>query len=534
MASPSTTRLHVTPLTPNLLATVLPASIRSSATDISFHSILTFPENSYGYLTLPTPEAEKFRKKMDGSMLKGKRFRVETARPPKRQRDENTNDEADPKAVSNKSSKKQKTEDNIIDGYELTDRQVKRGWTESTEAKKERRKGEKRKREEEKRKTKIQPKSKYSDKPECLFRTKVPPNRPAATDDKKSKKKKNSKESVVHEFANTISHPTFVRFGMEGVSPSATFEEGKGWVDDKGNLKEPASDRIRTDQYRPGQVPGAKEKRKPIKVPHPEDTQPPNPKGKATSSPKEATSESEDESEDWTSSSGGSSSDESTSDPESDDNSPSISSDESDVSESDTMEQKPAPSYKDNKPTVSIEAEKDQGVEDDEKINQDDSLGEATNEQPSTEVHPLEALFRRPPPDSAEPKPPLESSKQFSFFGNNDDIESEEEDLDATGPFTPFTTRDMQERGLRSAAPTPDTALASRHIQWNESEDEEDDIHNSPVPTSGKSDNEESGFAKWFWDNRGDNNRAWKKRRREAAKEERQRENRRKGMKGKS
>lgn len=529
MASPTTTRLHVTPLTPELLATILPASIRSSATDISFHSVLTFPENTYGYLTLPTAEAEKFRKKMDGSMLKGKKFRVETARPHKRQRDEIKNDEADSKPVSNKSSKKQKTENNVIDGYELTDRQVKRGWTESTEAKKERRKGEKRKREEEK-KTKIQPKSKYSDKAECLFRTKVPPNRPATTDDKKSKKKKkNSRESVVHEFANTISHPTFVRSGAEGVAPSATFEEGKGWVDDKGNLKEPASDRIRTDQHRPGQVPGAKEKRKPIKVPPPEDTQPTNFKAKAVPSTKEAASESEDESGDWTSSSGESSSDESTSDSESDDNSSSSSSDESDESESDAVEQKPGPSHKENKPTASIEAEED---EDNEERNQEESSREATDERTSTEVHPLEALFKRPPPDSAEPKPPLNT--QFSFFGNNDDIESEEEDQDATGPFTPFTARDMQERGLRSAAPTPDTALAGRHIQWNESEDEDEDLHDSPVPKSGKSGDEESGFAKWFWDNRGDNNRAWKKRRREAAKEERQRENRRTGMKGKS
>jgi hypothetical protein len=45
---------------------------------------------------------------------------------------------------------------------------------------------------------------------------------------------------------------------------------------------------------------------------------------------------------------------------------------------------------------------------------------------------------------------------------------------------------------------------------------------------------EDSEFTKWFWENRGDNNRAWKKRRRDAAKEQRQRENRRKGMKGKS
>lgn len=525
MTSPTTTRLHVTPLTPDLLATILPASLKSSASNISFHSIPTFPENTYGYLTLPTVDAEKLKKKMDGSMLKGKKFRVETARPQKRHRDE-TNPESDSKPVPNKSSKKQKTEDNVIDGYELTDRQVKRGWTESTDAKMERRKSEKRKGKEEK-KTKTQPKSKYSDKAECLFRTKVPPNRSAAADDKPSKKKKkSSKESVVHEFTNTLTHPTFVRSGAEGAAPSATFEQGKGWVDDTGNLKEPASDRIRSDQHRPGQVPGAKEKRKLVRVPLvEEETQPQKLKGKGLSSTKE---KSDDESEDWTSSSGGSSSDESSSDSESDDSTSSSSSDESDVSESEADEQKPAPSHQENKPTNSTEDEDDD--EDD-----DESSGEASSEQPSTDVHPLEALFKRRAPDSAGTKTSPEVNTRFSFFGNSDDIESEEEEKGTTGPFTPFTKRDIQERGLRSAAPTPDTAVADRHIQWNESEDEDDDLYKSPVRNSGISTkDEESGFAQWFWDNRGDNNRAWKKRRRDAAKEERQSENRRKGMKGKS
>ena len=38
---------------------------------------------------------------------------------------------------------------------------------------------------------------------------------------------------------------------------------------------------------------------------------------------------------------------------------------------------------------------------------------------------------------------------------------------------------------------------------------------------------EESTFRKWFYEHRGDNNRAWKKKRREAKKVQRQRENRR-------
>jgi len=40
---------------------------------------------------------------------------------------------------------------------------------------------------------------------------------------------------------------------------------------------------------------------------------------------------------------------------------------------------------------------------------------------------------------------------------------------------------------------------------------------------------EESPFAKWFWENRGENNRTWKRMRREAMRDKRKRENRRIG-----
>ena len=40
-----------------------------------------------------------------------------------------------------------------------------------------------------------------------------------------------------------------------------------------------------------------------------------------------------------------------------------------------------------------------------------------------------------------------------------------------------------------------------------------------------KGEKEESEFSKWFWEHRGETNRAWKRRKREAAKEKRQKEN---------
>lgn len=500
----ATTRLHITPLTPDLLPSVLPASLQSSATDISFHTLPTFPENNYGYVSLPTMEADKIKKKLHGSILKGKKFKVETARPEKkRDRDENEPGAGEPDSSSKKkSSKKRRAENGVLDGQELPEgRKVKRAWTESAEEKQERRKEEKKQRKEEK-KAKAQVKSKYSEKDECLFRTQVPPNKSSIADekqDKKSKKKKPAKEVVVHEFENTVTHPSFLRSGTEGTAPAATFEEGKGWLDDSGNVKETASDRIKSSQYRPGQVPGAKEKKKS--------------KSQKSAKKSKPVEKEESESEDWTSSSGSS----------------------SDDSDSESEGSALGSSDKSHKQTEDKQNENQQSHSKTTSLDQDESSAE-TSEQPSTEVHPLESIFKRPAPDSSENKPAAEPNASFSFFGN-DDIESDEEHTGPVEPHTPFGKKDLENREQRSAAPTPDTGLVGRTINWNDSEaDAMDDESSIDTPASGKTGagGEETEFAKWFWENRGDNNRAWKRRRREAAKEERQRENRRKGMKGRS
>ncbi|EYE95931.1 uncharacterized protein EURHEDRAFT_443661, partial [Aspergillus ruber CBS 135680] len=505
--STATTRLHITPFNPDILSALLPPSLQPNATEISFHTLPTFPEKNYGYVTLPTMEAEKIKKKLHGSILKGKKFKVETARPQKeKELEPNVSDSgAERSNKEKKGSKKRKAGEDVLDGHELpSDRKVKRGWTESTDAKADRRKEEKKQRKEEK-KAKAQAKSKYTEKEECLFRTQLPPNKASVVgekQDKKSKKKKSS-ESVVHEFANTITHPKFIRSAAEDTTTTATYEEGKGWIDDTGNVKEPVNEKIKDSQYRPGKVAGAKEKRK---------SQSKESTKKAKLLPKE---ESE-ESGDWTSSSGSSSDD---SDSESE-NEPANTSNTSDKSSSnETKEEK-----KQSELATTIPSDGDESSE--------------TSEQPSSkEVHPLEALYKRSAPASSETKP-VEETNAFSFFENNNDIESEEEPTEPVAPQTPFAKEDIQARGLRSAAPTPDTGLVGRSIRWDEDGDEMDvDDESSidtPVLKKNGAEKEESDFAKWFWENRGDNNRAWKKRRREAAKEERQRENRRKGLKGKS
>ncbi|KAL6239402.1 hypothetical protein BDW75DRAFT_236590 [Aspergillus navahoensis] len=501
--SPATIRLHITPLNPELLPSVLPASIRSLASDISFHNIPTFPENNYGYVTLPTMEADKIKKKLNGSILKGRKFKVEPARPQKLQAagsdDQNfTSTNKPPPAMK---TKKRKAEENVLNGYELpSDRKVKRGWTESSADKTERRKKEKRSKDKEGKKAKTQLKSKYTEKQECLFRTKVPPNKSALAEEKSKKQsKKTSPESVVHEFAQTMTHPTFLRSNDGGNALTSTFEEGKGWVDEFGNLKESASERIRKDQYRPGQIAGHKEKPKKAKVKPVAETESTKKSSSHIAAVKEAEST---ESEDWTSSSGSSSESDTTDSEKDDDASCSSSESEAFALDLSTEEQRQAMT------SVSSKAEEPEASAKSGALPQGTST-EAIPQQASTEVHPLEALFKKPADQKSDVEPPT----QFSFFGQGDAESGEEEELPSNiAPLTPFTKRDLQDRGLRSAAPTPDTSQVAKIINWNAPEHsisaggEDNYFANSPVPKSGTGPKEESDFAKWFWENRGDNN----------------------------
>jgi hypothetical protein len=529
----TTVRLHISPLTPDILPVVLPPSLRQTATDISFHTIPTFPENGYGYITLPSMDAEKIKKKLNGSILKGRKFKVEAARPSKREWDPEDGDagaRSDEPKKEKKKSKKRKSEDkedDVLEGYELpSDRKVKRGWTEPS--KKDRRRAEKSKSKGDK-KEKPQAKSKYTEKEECLFRATIPPNRKSleAVDEKKAKKNKKGSENIVHEFAKATTYPSFLRESGEDAAPTTEFEDGKGWVDASGKVKEVASDKARKHDYHPGQKAGAKVKKSEVK--------------KLVK--KEKTPEPSSESEDWTSSSGSSSDESSDSDSEAE-----SSSDKSSDSSDDEANEKTVPTKETKNPAPASEnVSHDSSSESSSDSDSDSDMADGPaqgKEEPSTstqEVHPLEALFKRPAPESTEESAAPTPTAGFSFFGG-DDIESEDEQQPAEPqtPFTPFTKKDLQIRGLRSAAPTPDTTMVNRRMNWTEADDMEDDERelsiDTPVSKSREKEGpkEETEFAKWFWENRGDNNRAWKKRRRDAAKEQRQRENRKKGMKGKS
>jgi hypothetical protein len=105
---------------------------------------------------------------------------------------------------------------------------------------------------------------------------------------------------------------------------------------------------------------------------------------------------------------------------------------------------------------------------------------------------------------------------------------------------------------MRSAAPTPDTAHPLKgHLSWPAQDEDEEEYgvaiqHSSPTrkgdvvakASKTEAEGEQKGkeetdpsqdFQKWFYEHRGDTNRAWKKRRKEVKKEVRQRENRKRG-----
>lgn len=542
-------RLHVTPLSPALLETVLNPALRSLAIDVSFHSIETFPENDYGYITLPIADADKLTKKLNGSILKGKKFKIQEAMAKKRLADDSLEaGDTRKKSRGEKSSKKTKTKGETVPGVELpSGRKVKRGWTEDPTEAKEARKSDKSKSKDDAKRKRSQ-RSKYTDQPECLFRTVPPPNK-KAVDGKEEKQEKKSKRAedgvVIHEFAQTTTHPKFLRETDNGSEMDMTSEyvDGKGWVDRAGNIREPAV--VKTLKKR--NVPPPVSSTSSVK---PKSAKQPTQKSSASTDAVDS---------DWTSSSG-SSLDSSSEEEDATD---------SEAGEDSTPESKPSPpgsdpegpssqsaSESDNDPETADESNQEEDVKEPEKepdvgdqqTAQSDSATE-DDESPltpeaDTEVHPLEALFKRSiPTTTSAPQPALEVKTQFSFFGKNDDIDEDEEMDDRHNihhpeePQTPFTKRDMQGRGLRSAAPTPDTGAVSHTKFFEEDLDEDDeDTQSSPQPATIKKQTavEESDFAKWFWENRGDNNRTWKRRRREAGKEKRQTDNRRRGgLKGK-
>jgi hypothetical protein len=536
-------RLHIAPLKPELLKVYLAPSVLPLAKNISYHSVETFPEKGYGFLELPEDAAQKLKNKLNGLTLRGAKVRIEMAKPEKRKVREEADaakDQAEAERPSKRVKKeRRKKEAGVLEGAELeNDRKVKRGWTEPpSKSKKERKEKKDKDKEKDKDQKYEQKKSKYTKEPEMLFKAKLTPvaaaevARKEKKKDKKEKKDKKSKsrEVVVHEFEKNTKTPSFLKETKVTTEkkPAVEYVNGQGWVDEDGNVVEPETGKARNRRVLElVDAPPETEPKKLSSSPSKEDKK----KAKATPPPP---SESEAE----------------------DDSSVVSSSSEDDLTESEAEE-----SDHESAPSTPVPA-----------VNGTKTSSNApTTESAEKEVHPLEALFKRakPTPGTLDitPKKLTPINTSFSFFETSEekiDTEEKGEPID-NAPTTPFTERDLEWRGTRSAAPTPDTAAIGRRFSfdWRKSsqeadaadDDEDEEPHDpeadqqlsqntkanaskvTPLPgvaeedendaEAGADEKPESEFRKWFWENRGDLNRSWKKRRRDALKAKRHTENR--------
>ncbi|CAO2647851.1 Nn.00g087730.m01.CDS01 [Neocucurbitaria sp. VM-36] len=549
-----TVRLHITPLRPELLKVYLAPSVLASAQNVSYHAVETFPEKGFGYVELPALEAEKIKKKLNGTTLRGSKVRIEMAKPEKRKVREEA-DAAKEKAEAERPTKrvkkeKRKKEVGVLDGVELPDdRKVKRGWTEPPTKNKKERKEKKDKKDKDK--AREQKHSKYTREPELLFKAKLTPvaatevaHKEKSKEKKKEKKEKNkskSREVVIHEFEKNSKTPSFLKETKVATTkkPAVDYVNGVGWVDEDGTVVEPETGRAKHRRaLELVDKPTEAQKAWIDGLSLPQSSTPKTTKGKKekkATPPPETSSEEEDDESSVVSSS-----------------SEDASSDSESEAESEAESAAPSPPQDANGTRT---PELQQALPSEEK-----------------DVHPLEALFKRPKSTPGATSTPAKKltpiNTSFSFFDSNEESAEVNGEPVENVPSTPFTQKDLEWRGLRSAAPTPDTAAIGRRFSfdWRKGSHEADDdeemedvdpdaeqqlSQNTMANASAKhlpgvteeDENEaeevgleqqvteaeeqpESEFRKWFWENRGDLNRAWKKRRRDALKSKRHSENR--------
>ncbi|KAK6442629.1 hypothetical protein LTR95_001137 [Oleoguttula sp. CCFEE 5521] len=508
LGPPATVRLHIAPFNPTLYPSLLSSTTQAAATNISYHTLETFPERGFGYVDLPRSEADKLKKKLNGTTLKGVKMKVEEARPEKKRKADETEEERKVRKKAKRDAKGRV--DGVLEGWEMEEgRHVNRGWTDGKEVKVKRVKkskdGEDAK-PEKKKEGKGKKESRAGKK--LVFKTVVPPNAievvaiekaEGKVKEKKIKKERSGgkKEKVVKEFSKSKK----LAAGSHGTSMARSalkHEDGKGWVDDDGNVVESERVSKRSKRERDTVAENASlsgKSSRSVVARRSQNPSPVPPQAAADSSAGEESSV--------------------------------VSSDSSD-SESD----------EDGSETTSNPA---------------DNTTAKANPEPAIatrDIHPLEALYKRPATatsDNEKVRPaPIDTS--FSFFASGDSADIEEDTAVPSmhPPQTPHTKQDLEWRALRSAAPTPDTAAIGRKLSFpfagHVHEDDDSDVQDAEAdgthgavdvgnvetaPTGMRDGKEESEFRKYFFEHRGENNRGWKRKRREAKKLVRQRENRR-------
>lgn len=433
-------------------------------------------------------------------------------------------------------------------------------------------------------------KSKFTTNEECLFKTAVPPNVAAklSIKDKETRGKAVKQPVLVHEFEKTTKHATFLKTakGTTSSKRAVEFVEGLGWVDEDGTVVEEVKSRKPVLSSEATKTTSDKAKDTSDDSSDSNDESEGTSLG-ASSLPRSKITYNSDSSEDESASSevAAVNKDSAVDRTQEDDSDSSSEEDEAeDVRETgNTSEDDSSDDSSNESSTVDLEMKpmntasngKQQNVdsdspstdsssEEEDETSSDSESDEQTTPKPTASsvlpasaskaelsivippnsiaqtpqtVHPLEELYKgRGETDTYK-------GTTFSLANNSDIEESDsEEDTIAKPPMTPHTARDLSRRSIRSPAPTPDTAHPSRRSYFAFDEDNDnDDYEGSPSEdkffaeerkdesTEDNSKAPESDFQKWFWENRGEVNRGWKKRRKIASKEKRQKENRRRG-----
>jgi hypothetical protein len=525
-------RLHITPFNESLLKVYVPPSLLPQAREISFHNHQTFPEKSFGFIDLPKMEAQKLKKKLNGSILRGKKVKIEDARPETwKSKVGGGNDETERLEVERPRKRKieLKQTQGVLPGVELPeDRKVKRGWTDPEESaknsKKSKREGKARK--------KAQP-SVYTKEPEMLFRAKMPQNVEAENEGQKLPGKKEKKRKaradklIIHEFENRRTLRSQAHVPTEDPKTADEYIEGHGWVNAIGEVVEPAH----------------KPKKTTSRVVEPSNQKSESDNQKVEEKNKKHKLEKRPEAE---------------------------SNQESTARISGKQQKKREKGKKIRLEDTSTAPDPENSID-----NANSGTAKEQTQSWTAQAPALEALYKRrgvpdikpellspstPSKSSPTKLPPINTGFSFSFGSEGNVGEGEQED--DVPPLTPFTREDQRMRRRRSAAPTPDTAALGRKFSFSfvgqqglgeESDQEEDEggevdegermdvdgeedegvkdkelsIDGVHPDRLGQVEKKESEFAKWFWEHRGETNRAWKKRKRDAMKVKRQRENRR-------
>ncbi|KAF8535969.1 hypothetical protein BDD12DRAFT_853191 [Trichophaea hybrida] len=244
-----TVRLHITPLTADTASSILPADTDLST--VSYHTLPTFPESPFGFVDLPVAAAEKLKKKLRGAIFRGVKVRVEDARAEEwKSRLAAAEEGPEKKRVKREKWKKK---EGVIEGFQLPDeRRIARGWTEKSDKKKKEKQGE------------CLFKAGIPANKADLIMTKEKTKEEKALEKeekKKQKKEEKRKMKIVKEFENTQKFPNFLKESQldPTIRPAnlvGEFVEEVGWVNGKGVVVEqPVKKKSKKDKKKKEAVP---------------------------------------------------------------------------------------------------------------------------------------------------------------------------------------------------------------------------------------------------------------------------------------